>query len=104
MRYRVWSDDLTSTERADAFAGTSFNTGEQVLYIPFGSNSPPVASNQAVTVNKDTPTPIILTATDANNDPLTCSIVTQPLHGTIPPTGPCGVSSNIYPGNRLCGS
>ena len=35
---RVWSDDLTSTERANALAGTSFNTGEQRLYLPFTSS------------------------------------------------------------------
>jgi Concanavalin A-like lectin/glucanases superfamily len=34
---RVWNDDLTATEVSNAFAGTSFNTGEQVLYLPFTS-------------------------------------------------------------------
>jgi hypothetical protein len=33
---RVWNDDLTATEQSNAFAGTSFNTGEQVLHLPFG--------------------------------------------------------------------
>ena len=32
---RVWNDDLTATEQANAFAGTSFNTGDQVLYLAF---------------------------------------------------------------------
>ena len=32
---RAWNDDLTATEQANAFAGTSFNTGEQVLYLDF---------------------------------------------------------------------
>jgi hypothetical protein len=27
---RVWNDDLSPTEVSDAYAGTSFNTGEQV--------------------------------------------------------------------------
>jgi hypothetical protein len=36
---RVWNDDLTTTEVSNAFAGTSFNTGEQVLYLPF-TNTP----------------------------------------------------------------
>jgi len=80
---RTWNDDLTATEQANAFAGTSFNTGEQVLYIPFSGNSPPVANNQAVVTNKNTPLAITLTATDPNNNPLTYSIVTQPTHGTI---------------------
>ena len=36
---RVWNDDLTSQQVADASAGTSFNTGEQVLYLSFGSGN-----------------------------------------------------------------
>ena len=32
---RVWNDDLTTTEASNAFAGTSFNTGDQVLYLDF---------------------------------------------------------------------
>ncbi len=96
---RAWNDDLTTQQVADAFAGNSFNTGEQVLYLSFasGSNSPPIANSQTVTVNKDIPMPITLTATDPDNDPLTCTIVNQPLHGTIPPTGPCGTARTYTP-------
>jgi hypothetical protein len=36
---RVWNDDLTSQQVTDAFAGTSFNTGEQVLYRPFSADT-----------------------------------------------------------------
>jgi concanavalin A-like lectin/glucanase superfamily protein/F5/8 type C domain-containing protein len=32
---RVWNDDLTAQQVSDAFAGTSFNTAEQVLFLPF---------------------------------------------------------------------
>jgi Concanavalin A-like lectin/glucanases superfamily len=32
---RIWKDDLTPTEVSNAFAGTSFNTGDQVLYLDF---------------------------------------------------------------------
>jgi concanavalin A-like lectin/glucanase superfamily protein/Big-like domain-containing protein len=80
---RVWNDDLTATEQSNAFAGSSFNTGEQVLYLPFSSNSPPVANNQAVTAIKNTPLAITLTANDPNNDPLVYTVVTQPAHGTV---------------------
>ncbi len=85
---RVWNDDLTTQQVADAFAGISFNTAEQVLYLPFGSNPPPVANNQAITVNKNTQQAITLTATDPNNDPLTYTVVTQPAHGTLTGTAP----------------
>jgi hypothetical protein len=85
---RVWNDDLTTQQVADAFAGTSFNTAQQVLYLPFGSNPPPVANNQAITVNRNTQQVIILTATDPNNDPLTYTVLTQPAHGTLTGTAP----------------
>ena len=35
---RVWNDDLTTQQVSDASAGTSFNTGEQVLYLPFSGS------------------------------------------------------------------
>jgi hypothetical protein len=35
---RVWNDDLTTQQVTDAFSGSSFNTGEQVLYLPFASS------------------------------------------------------------------
>ena len=85
---RVWNDDLTIQQVTDAFAGTSFNTAKQVLYLPFGSNNPPIANNQAVTVNKNTQQAITLTATDSNNDPLTYIVLTQPAHGTLTGTAP----------------
>ena len=85
---RVWNDDLTLQQVTDAFAGTSFNTAEQVLYLPFGSNNPPIANNQAVTVNKNTQQAITLTATDSNNDPLTYAVLTQPARGTLTGTAP----------------
>jgi hypothetical protein len=34
---RVWNDDLTAQEVANAFAGTSFNTADQVLHLDFSS-------------------------------------------------------------------
>ena len=33
---RVWNDDLTAQEVSNAFTGTNFNTGDQVLHLPFG--------------------------------------------------------------------
>ena len=87
---RVWNDDLTAQQVANAFAG-SFSTVGQILHLPFGSNSPPVANNQALTVNKNTQQAITLTATDPNNDPLTYTIVTQPIHGTLTGTAPVTV-------------
>ncbi|MCE9527333.1 MAG: cadherin-like domain-containing protein, partial [Planctomycetales bacterium] len=46
-------------------------------------NSPPIASNQGVTANEDMPQAITLTATDADGNQLTYSIVSYPSHGTL---------------------
>lgn len=48
-------------------------------------NYPPIATNQNISTNEDTPLPIALRATDANGDPLTFSIVSQPSHGSLSP-------------------
>jgi len=36
---RVWNDDLTVQQIADTFAGTSFNTAEQVLFLGFSTTA-----------------------------------------------------------------
>ncbi len=50
-------------------------------------NTPPIANAQTVASNEDTPKLITLTGTDADNDPLTFTIVTQPARGTLTGTG-----------------
>ena len=50
-------------------------------------NDAPVADNQNVSTNEDTNESITLTATDAENDPLTFSVVDTPTHGTLSGTG-----------------
>jgi predicted secreted protein/predicted phosphodiesterase len=49
----------------------------------FYQNSVPTAHEQSVTVIKNTEKTIMLTGGDPDNDPITYSITTQPLHGTI---------------------
>jgi hypothetical protein len=85
---RVWKDDLTAQEIGNAFAGSDFNAGKQVLHLPFGSSAPPFAQNQIITVNKNIQQAIMLTATDPNNDPLNYAIVTPPANGTLSGTAP----------------
>lgn len=51
-------------------------------------NWPPVANSQSVTTAPDTPAPITLTGTDLNNDPLTFTIVDQPVNGALPGVAP----------------
>ena len=52
------------------------------------SNTAPVANAQSVTTNEDTAKAITLTGSDADGDPLTYSVVTQPAHGTLSGTAP----------------
>jgi hypothetical protein len=52
------------------------------------AQAPPIASDQVISTNKNTAKSITLTATDANNDPLTYSVVTPPAHGTLSGTAP----------------
>ena len=51
-------------------------------------NSAPVADNQSVGTPEDTAVAITLTATDADSNPLTYSIVSGPSHGTLSGSAP----------------
>ncbi|MFN8487764.1 MAG: Ig-like domain-containing protein [Caldilineaceae bacterium] len=50
---------------------------------PCSTNNPPVANDQSVTTAQNTAVNITLTASDADNDPLTYSIVSNPSHGGL---------------------
>jgi hypothetical protein len=52
------------------------------------ANHPPVANNVSVSTPQDTAVGVTLTATDADSDPLTYTVVTNPAHGTLSGTGP----------------
>jgi len=65
-------------------------------------NFAPVANNQVVLTGKNTAKLIALSATDANNDPLTYSIVTPPQHGTV--TGGTGQVRTYTPATGYTGS
>jgi hypothetical protein len=75
----------------------TLDSNTATISITVQANAAPVASNQAVTTTKNTAKAITLTATDANNDPLTYSIVTQPAQGTLSPTTPGGPSRTYTP-------
>ncbi|NIS81747.1 MAG: tandem-95 repeat protein, partial [Anaerolineales bacterium] len=49
---------------------------------------PPIADDQNLVTDEDTPLAITLTALDPNNDPLTFSIVSDPSNGTLSGTPP----------------
>ena len=86
--------DITISGDGNTLEGKFYRNGNNAILDSFSitkaGNSPPVANPQTITVNKDIQTPITLTATDPNNDPLTYSIVTLPSHGTLSPSTPGG--------------
>ncbi len=51
-------------------------------------NHPPVAANQSVTTTEDTAKQIVLSASDADGQTLTYSVVSQPAHGALSGTPP----------------
>ncbi len=51
-------------------------------------NEAPVAHDQSVTTDEDTPVAITLTGSDVDGDPLTFTVVDDPLHGTLTGTVP----------------
>jgi hypothetical protein len=99
--------DIKITDNGNKLEGKFYRNGNNAILDSFSitkaGNAAPVASNQAVTVTKNTPTPITLTATDANNDPLTYSIVTQPSHGTLSPSTPGGAARTYTPNTDYVG-
>src|SRR5258705_7115043 len=60
----------------------------QLLGNIAGENHAPVANSQFRSAIQGAPTPIFLTGSDPDGDPLTFSIVTSPLHGTLGGTPP----------------
>jgi len=85
--------DLKITNNGAKLEGRFYRNGDGQIQDSFSitktiGNSPPVANNQAVAVNKNTAKAVTLTATDPNNDPLTYSIVTPPAHGILTGTAP----------------
>jgi hypothetical protein len=76
---------------ADTFAYNVTNgavSNNATVTINVVNNTPPVANDQAVTTNEDTAVGITLTATDAESNPLTYSIVSSPMNGTLSGTPP----------------
>ncbi len=88
---------VTYTPTAHYYGSDSFtfkaNDGKldsniATVSITLTVNHPPVAQNRCVTTDEDTAKAITLSATDADGDPLTYTIVTQPAHGTLSGTPP----------------
>jgi hypothetical protein len=64
------------------------NVATVSITVNADGNVPPVANSQTVTTTKGTPVDITLTASDADGDPLTYVVVTQPTYGSLSGTAP----------------
>ena len=78
--------DITTTYDLDT--DTSNNSATATTTVDSGANSAPVASNQIVVTAAYNSMDITLSATDADGDSLTYSIVAQPQNGTLTGTAP----------------
>jgi len=86
----TWPALLNSTQYewyAVASDGIAQTTSGTWNFTTQAANTAPVADDQNVNVTEDVSQGITLTATDAESNPLTYSIVDQPAHGTLTGTG-----------------
>lgn len=67
----------------DSAGATSFDTVDITVV-----NRAPVANDQSLSTNEDTALPVTLTASDADGDALTYSVLTLPSNGTLSGTAP----------------
>ncbi len=96
--------NCAATMTANLTYGTGPVAGNKVfmpVIIRAFVNSLPVANAQSVSTVKNTAKAITLTATDANGDPLTYIIVSNPAHGTLSGTG---ASRTYTPATNYVGS
>ena len=70
------AEDVDSTEEIKA------------LVASLGINLVPIANAQSITLNEDTSKALTLTASDADGDSLTYTVVANPTHGTLSGTAP----------------
>ena len=76
--YQAYLRIVSDTPYGDKIVPATLNVG----------NAPPVADAQSVTTAEDAATGVTLTATDADGDPLTYSVVAAPLHGILSGSAP----------------
>ncbi len=88
---KSWMNGVDSGGAADIAAVDLFANGASAVYyddmslLPYTEeeNTPPVAEDQDVTTEEDTPVDITLVATDADGDALTYAIVAGPANGVL---------------------
>jgi len=76
------SDTITATQGSLTATATITWTGTPP------DNTTPVADAKSVTTDEDTPVGVTLSGSDADSDPLTFAVATQPTNGTLSGTAP----------------
>ena len=96
------ANDYTGPDSFTWKANDGFEDSNTATFsITVAANSPPEASNDNGTTRVNTTLPISLFASDADDDPLTISIVTGPTHGTL--TSCADGSCSYTPANDYTG-
>lgn len=80
----IGTDSFTYT----LFNGSSISTIGTVTITVKPANTPPAAQPQSVTLDEDASLAIVLTATDADGDVLSYTVVSQPANGMLSGTPP----------------
>ena len=75
---------------SSAAATISITVVPPIVVVPQITNQAPVATNESLTVNEDTPLNLVLQGTDTNGDTLTYSLVNSPTRGQL-----TGVAPNL---------
>ncbi|MFC1672119.1 Ig-like domain-containing protein, partial [Planctomycetota bacterium] len=64
------------------------NDSEQITITVGNVNRPPIAEDQDAITDEDTPIALALTATDPDDDAVTCAVTAGPAHGTLSGVAP----------------
>ena len=78
--------DYTVTYNVSDISGNAATQVTRTVHV--NPNGSPTATPQSVSTNEDTPLAITLTGSDPDNDPLTFTVVTNPMHGVLSGAAP----------------
>ncbi|PYV78309.1 MAG: hypothetical protein DMG96_08300, partial [Acidobacteria bacterium] len=86
----LWAESQTAVSSGSYSGAFQYGSaiGWQTAIVGLKPSTAPVASNQTVVTDQDTPVDITLTATSPQGFPLTYTVLTQPTHGSLSGSAP----------------